>query len=79
MKVTNARIFCQRYPKLFMAMYLHSLEQDEEHPADNSVIFSKLMANARGKSEPYWTPEGTDMEPVYEDFRKLVPEPEEAK
>lgn len=78
-KITNARAMCAKYPKLFMQMYLHSLDEAPEHPDDNSVIFSKLMANARGKSEPYWTPEGTDMDPIYEDFRKLVPEPEEAK
>lgn len=78
-KITNARAMYAKYPKLFMQMYLYSLEIDEEHPDDNGVIYSKLMANAQGKQEPYWTPEGTDMEPIYEDFRQLVPEPEEAK
>ena len=76
---SKARMMYKKYPKLFMQMYLHSLDEAPEHPDDNSVIYSKLMANAQGKAEPYWTPEGTDMEPVYEDFRKLVPEPEEAK
>lgn len=76
---SKARMMYQKYPKLFMAMYLHSLDVDAEHPDDNSVIYSKLMANAQGKAVPYWTPEGTDMEPVYEDFLQLVPEPEEAK
>lgn len=73
---SKARMMYQKYPKLFMAMYLHSLDVDAEHPDDNSVIYSKLMANAMGKAEPYWTPEGTDMDPIYEDFRKLVPEEE---
>lgn len=76
---SKARIMFKKYPKLFMQMYLHSLEVDEEHPDDNGVIYSKLMANAQGKAEPYWTPDAVDMEPIYEDFRKLVPEPEEAK
>ena len=76
MKITNARKMITKYPKLFMAMYLHSLDVDAEHPDDNGVIYSKLMANAMGMQEPYWTPEGTDMEPIYEDFRKLVPEEE---
>ena len=73
---SKARMMYQKYPKLFMQMYLHSLDVDAEHPDDNSVIYSKLMANAMGKAEPFWTPEGTDMEPVYEDFRKLGPEEE---
>ena len=79
MKITNARKMYAKYPKLFMAMYLHSLEVNEDHPDDNSVIYSKLMANAMGKAEPYWTPEAVDMEPIYEDFRALVPEEEKAK
>lgn len=74
MKATNARIFCKKYPKLFMAMYLHSLELDEAHPDDNGVIYSKLMANAKGKAEPYWTPAEVDMEPVYEELRKIAEE-----
>lgn len=68
MKQTNPRIMFARYPKLFMAMYLHSIEVDEAHPDDNSVIYSKLMANAQGANPPYWTPEEMDMEPIYEDF-----------
>lgn len=72
MTTTNPRIMYSKYPKLFMAMYLHSLEVDEQHPDDNSVIYSKLMANAMGKAEPYWTPDAIDMEPIYEDFRKLA-------
>lgn len=79
MAESKARIMYKKYPKLFMAMYLHSLEADEDHPDDNSLIYSKLMSNAQGKAEPYWTPESTDMEPIYEDFRKLAPESEEAK
>ncbi len=67
---TKARALCARYPKLFMAMYLHSL--DEGHPDDNGVIYAKLMANAMGKAEPYWTPEDTDMEPIYEELRKVA-------
>mgnify|MGYP003373186130 FL=1 len=55
---------------MFMAMYLHSL--DEGHPDDNGVIYAKLMANAMGKAEPYWTPEDTDMEPIYEELRKVA-------
>ena len=71
---SKARMMYQKYPKLFMQMFLHSVDVDKGHPDDNSVIFSKLMANAMGKSEPYWTPDAVDMEPIYEDFRKLVPE-----
>lgn len=67
---SKAREFYNRYPKLFMAMYLHSIEVDETHPDDNSVIYSKLMANAMGKAEPYWTPEAVDMGPIYEELRK---------
>lgn len=74
-----AREMFAKYPKLFMEMYLHSLEENPDHPDDNSAIYSKLTANAMGKQKPYWTPEGTDMEPIYEDFRQLVPEPEEDK
>lgn len=73
---SKARTMFKKYPKLFMQMYLHSLDVDAEHPDDNSVIYSKLMANAQGKAEPYWTPDAVDMEPIYEDFRKLVPEEE---
>lgn len=76
MAESKARTMYKKYPKLFMAMYLHSLDVDAEHPDDNSVIYSKLMANARGKQEPYWTPDAVDMEPIYEDFRKLAPEEE---
>ena len=79
MAESKARTMYKKYPKLFMQMYLHSLDVDAEHPDDNSVIYSKLMANAMGKAEPYWTPEEADMEPVYEDFLQLVPEPKEAK
>lgn len=71
---SKARMMYQKYPKLFMQMFLHSLDVDKDHPDDNSVIYSKLMANAIGKAEPYWTPEATDMEPIYDDFRKLVPQ-----
>lgn len=67
-----AREMFKKYPRLFMAMYLHSMDENPDHPDDNSVIYSKLMANARGKAEPYWTPETTDMEPVYDDFRKIA-------
>lgn len=77
MKITNARKMYAKYPKLFMAMYLHSLDVDAEHPDDNGVIYSKLMANAMSKAEPYWTPDAVDMEPIYEDFRTLVPEEKE--
>lgn len=73
---SKARMMYQKYPKLFMAMFLHSVDVDKDHPDDNSVIFSKLMANAMGKSEPYWTPDAVDMEPIYEDFRALVPKEE---
>lgn len=76
---SKARMMYQKYPKLFMAMFLHSVDVDKDHPDDNSVIYSKLMANAMGKSEPYWTPDAVDMEPIYEDFRKLVPEEKEEK
>lgn len=76
---SKARTLYDKYPDLFMEMFAHSFKEDPEHPDDISVIYSKLMANAQGKQEPYWTPEGTDMEPIYEDFRRLVPEPEEAK
>lgn len=79
MAESKARMMYKKYPKLFMAMYLHSLDEAPEHPDDNSVIYSKLMANAQGKAVPYWTPDAVDMEPIYEDFRQLVPEPEEAK
>ena len=65
----SARETYKKYPKLFMAMYLHSLAENPSHPDDNSVIYSKLMANAMGKQEPYWTPEETDMEPIYEVLR----------
>ena len=74
---SKASMIFTKYPKLFMAMYLHSLETDEAHPDDNSVIYSKLMANAQGANPPYWTPEEVDMEPIYEELRKLA-NPEEA-
>lgn len=67
---SKARMMYQKYPKLFMQMFLHSVDVDKDHPDDNSVIFSKLMANAMGKAEPYWTPDAVDMEPVYEDILK---------
>lgn len=73
---SKARMMYQKYPELFMQMFLHSVDVDKDHPDDNSVIFSKLMANAMGKSEPYWTPDAVDMEPIYEDFRALVPKEE---
>lgn len=72
--VSYAREMFKRYPKLFMEMYLHSMEENPEHPDDNSVIYSKLMANAQGKAEPYWVPENVDMEPVYDDFRAVAEE-----
>lgn len=72
--VSYAREMFKRYPKLFMEMYLHSMEENPEHPDDNSVIYSKLMANAQGKAEPYWVPENVDMEPVYDDFRVVAEE-----
>ena len=50
------------------------MEENPEHPDDNSVIYSKLMANAQGKAEPYWVPENVDMEPVYDDFRAVAEE-----
>lgn len=76
---SKARTLYDKYPDLFSAMFEHSFREDPEHPDDISVIYSKLMANAQGKAVPYWTPDAVDMEPIYEDFRKLVPEPEEAK
>lgn len=76
---SKARTLYDKYPDLFMEMFAHSFKEDPEHPDDISVIYSKLMANAQGKAVPYWTPDAVDMEPIYEDFRKLVPEPEEAK
>ena len=72
MTTTNPRIMYSKYPKLFMAMYLHSLDENPDHPDDNSVIYSKLMANAQGKQDPYWVPPTTDMEPIYEELRKIA-------
>ena len=71
-----AREMFKKYPKLFMEMYLHSLEENPDHPDDNSVIYSKLMANAQGKAEPYWVPPTTDMEPIYDELRKIAEEKE---
>ena len=71
--VSYAREMFKRYPKLFMEMYLHSMEENPEQPDDNAIIYSKLMANAQGKTEPYWVPDW-DMEPVYEDFRAVAEE-----
>lgn len=69
-----AREMFKKYPKLFMEMYLHSLDENPDHPDDNSVIYSKLMANAQGKAEPYWVPPTTDMEPIYDELRKIAEE-----
>ena len=74
MAESNARKMYKKYPLLFMAMYVHSRKEDPTHPDDISVIYSKLMANAQGKEEPYWTPEKMKMEPIYEEFRKLADE-----
>ena len=74
MAVSKERQMYNKYPKLFMAMFEHSFKEDPEHPDSISVIYSKLMANAQGKAEPYWTPEVVDMEPIYEVFRALVAE-----
>ena len=65
----KARMMFEKYPELFMAMYLHSLEVDEEHPDDNSVIYSKIMANVANPGT-YWMPEGS--EKVLEDFAEEV-------
>lgn len=70
MSTTPAREMYKKYPKLFTAMFNKSFVDNPEHPDDIGVIFSKLSANAHGKAEPYWTPEGTDMEPIYEEVRK---------
>ena len=67
-----AREMFKKYPKLFMEMYLHSLEENPDHPDDNSVIYSKLMSNAQGKQDPYWVPPTTDMEPIYDELRKIA-------
>lgn len=73
---SKARTLYEKYPDLFSAMFEHSFREDPEHPDDNSVIYSKLMANAQGKAEPYWTPEATDMEPIYDELRKIAEEKE---
>ena len=69
--MTNARTLYAKYPDLFSAMFEHSFKENPEHPDDIGVIYSKLSANAHGKQEPYWTPEGMDMEPVYMDILNM--------
>ena len=66
---SKARTLYEKYPDLFSAMFEHSFD-------DISVIYSKLMANAMGKAEPYWTPAEVDMAPIYDELRKAA---EEAK
>ncbi|MBQ1245689.1 MAG: hypothetical protein IIX90_03520 [Clostridia bacterium] len=73
---SKARTLYEKYPDLFSAMFEHSFREDPEHPDDISVIYSKLMANAMGKAEPYWTPAEVDMAPIYDELRKAA---EEAK
>lgn len=68
---TKARIMYEKYTDLFMEMFAHSFKEDPEHPDDIGVIYSKLATNASGIENPYWTPEGMDMKPVYEDILKL--------
>ena len=65
---SKSRKLYEKYPDLFSAMFAHSFKVDAEHPDDIGVIYSKLSANAHGKAEPYWTPDGYDMAPVYEDI-----------
>lgn len=67
---SKARTLYDKYPDLFMEMFAHSFKEDPEHPDDISVIYSKLATNASGIEHPYWTPEGVDMKPVYEDILK---------
>ena len=76
MKKTKARALYEKYPDLFSAMFAHSFIERPEHPDDIGVIYSKLSANAHGKEAPYWTPEGMDMKPVYEEILKHDPKPE---
>lgn len=77
MAVSKAREMFKRYPKLFMEMYLHSMEENPEHPDDNSVIYSKLMANAMGKEEPYWMPDWETMPLVMKDFKEFAEKEQE--
>lgn len=72
---SKARIFYDKHPDLFMEMFAHSIKEDPEHPDDIGVIYSKLMTNASGIPEPYWTPAGFDMAAIYEE---LLNEPCEA-
>ena len=65
---SKAHTLYEKYPDLFSAMFEHSFREDPEHPDDISVIYSKLAVNASGIDNPYWTPEGYDMEPVYRDI-----------
>ena len=71
MAKSKARMMFDKYPKLFMDMYLHSLEENPNHPDDNSIIFSKIMMNVAVPGT-YWMPEDCDVEAVLNDFRQFV-------
>ena len=70
--ISKPRKMFLKYPKLFMEMYLHSLTENPEHPDDNSVIYSKIMANVANPGT-YWMPDW-DLEPILEDFKKNAEE-----
>lgn len=70
MKMTNARKMFIKYPLLYMAMYRHSLQENPDHPDDNGVIYSKIMANVANPGT-YWMPENMDIDKILADFKKL--------
>ena len=70
MATTNAREMFKKYPKLFMEMYVHSMEEDPDHPDDIGVIYSKIMANVANPGT-YWMPYSERMQKrILNDFKK---------
>ena len=76
MAKSNAMKMYKKYPKLFMEMFLHSMEENPDHPDDNSVIFSKIMSNVTHPGN-YWMPDWPEIPEILEDFKNLNLEKEE--
>lgn len=74
----NVKLMYEKFPKLFMAMWIHSEDENPGMGDSISVIYSKIMSNVTHPDQ-YWMPEKSDgftKEEILKVFSELdLPDP----
>lgn len=55
----NVKLMYNKFPKLFMLMWVHSEDENPGRGDDISVIYSKIMSNVT-HPDLYWMPDEAD-------------------